>query len=739
MKRPETSQPDRNRREAVIQNDLGKDLIRQGRRGEAAASFERAVKLDANFAEAHNNFGNTLNDHQRFDEAIGEYRRAIALNPQYVEAHFNLGNAFRGKGVWEEAIASYRQALKIRPGLAEAHNGIGNVLVDMNRCDEAIEAFNNAIAIQPRHAMAYNNLATALRKTGKLEPALHALNQAVELQPDYAVAYSNRGMILSDLRRYDVALDSLKKAVSLRPDFVEGFTNLIRVLRELGRAHEAAAICNQIIRVMPNYAEAYCELAGLLQELGQVGEARAMCARALSLRGDFPEALNNMGNILRDQGNLEGAIQSYRKALELKPEAIGIRGNLAFTLQFASGYDSAAILAENRRWAELHEKPLATEIRPHSNDRTPDRILKIGYVSSYFRLHCAAFFLMPVLAHHDANRVQVFCYSGVKQPDAITNRFKDLNLIWRDTAGLTDAELAEQIRKDQIDILIDITLHMQNSRLLTFARKPAPVQVTWLGYPGTTGLASMDYRFTDPYLDPAEENDQFYSERSIRLPHTFWCYSALEETPEVSPLPAGSKGHITFGCFNNFHKVTPETIALWGKVLTAVAGSRMMILSQPGSHRDVVLRTFEQSGVSPDRISFVARLPLSDYFRLYQQVDLCLDTIPYPGHTTTLDSLWMGVPVITLAGQTTVGRGGVSILSNVDLRKFIAGTSEEYVNIAKAITGDLDGLSELRQGLRERLRCSALMNAKQFATDMENAFRRMWIAYCEGRDDSSLI
>ena len=357
-------------------------------------------------------------------------------------------------------------------------------------------------------------------------------------------------------------------------------------------------------------------------------------------------------------------------------------------------------------------------------------MLRIGYVCPYFRLHAAAFFLMPALSHHDAARVQVYCYSGVREPDAITRRFQALPVAWRDTAGLSDAELAAQIRADQIDILVDITLHMQDSRLLTFARRPAPVQVTWLGYPGTTGLSAIDYRLTDPILDPPGQNDDLYSERSIRLPRSFWCYAPVVETAEVSPPPALESGRITFGCLNNFHKVTAETLDLWVEVLAATPNSRLILLSPPGAHRETVGQRFGRAGVAAARIEFVDRLPSEAYFRLYQRIDICLDTVPYPVHTTTLDSLWMGVPVISLEGPTTVGRGGVSILTNVDLQGLIARTPEEYVAVSRAVAGDLPALAELRQTLRGRLRASALMDGARFAADLEGAFALMWRAYC---------
>jgi predicted O-linked N-acetylglucosamine transferase (SPINDLY family) len=715
---------------ASFHNDLGKALIRKGRRDEASKCFQRAVELDPNDAEAHSNLGNTLSDKSGFEAAIAAYRRAIELRPDYVEAHYNMGNSLRRQGRWQEAIDAYRRAIELRPELAEAHNNLGNVLMDNSRYQEAVAAFKNVVELRPRQAMGYNNLAGALRKTGQIDAALDALDKAIALQADYATAYNNRGVILKDRGRHEEALASFRKAVALKPDFADALHDLVTLLKELGRHQEAIALCRQAITNQPNFAAGYNILGGMLQELGRVDEALAMCTRALAIKPELPEGHNNLGNVYRDQGRLDKAIESYRRALELKPDSFSIGSNLAFTVQFSADYDAPAILAENRKWAERHESPLLAEHRPHANDRTPDRILRIGYVSPYFRVHSAAFFLMPVLAHHNPANVQVFCYCGARQSDHVTEQFRQLKHTWRDTVGMSDTELADQIRQDNIDILIDIALHMQDSRLLMFARKPAPVQVTWLGYPGTTGLTSIDYRLTDPYLDPPGHGDELYSEQSVRLPHTFWCYRPLIQTPEVNPLPALQSGHITFGCFNNFHKVTPQTLQLWTATLAAVPGSRLIILSPAGSHRDAVRQTFATGGVAPDRIDFVPRLNLEDYFRLYHQVDICLDTIPYPGHTTTLDSLWMAVPVITLPGNTAVSRGGASILTNLNLGNLIAKTPAEYISLVSQTAADLPALARLRSELRGRMQSSAMMNARQFVDDMEAAYRRMWMAYC---------
>jgi protein O-GlcNAc transferase len=716
--------------DAIFHNDLGKALIRKGRRADAGISFQKAVELNPNYAEAHSNLGNTLGDNLRFDEAIAAYQRAIAIDPDYVEASYNLGNALRKQGRWQESIDAYQHAIALRPGLAEAHNNLGNVLLDNGRHEQAAAAFRKAIELRPKQPMGFNNLASALRKIGDRDAAMELLDKAITLDGNYATAFLNRGLIQRDRGQHKEALESIRKAVALKPDFAEALHDLVDLLRIMGRHPEAITVCQRAIQTRPDYAEAHNVLGGLLQELGNLDEAFASCSRALAIHPGLAEAHNNLGNVYREQGRLDKAIESYRRGVELKPTAVGIHSNLVFTTQFCAQYDASAILQENRAWADRHETPLLAEARPHSNHRTPGRILRVGYVSPYFRTHSAAFFLMPLLASHDPTQVRVFCYSGARRADDITAQFRRLDHTWRDTAGMSDAELAGKVREDQIDILIDVALHMQDSRLLMFARKPAPVQVTWLGYPGTTGLSSIDYRLTDPYLDPVGQGDEFYSERSIRLPHSFWCYRPLIPTPDVNPPPGLQNGHVTFGCFNNFHKVTPQTLELWVNTLAAVPRSRLIILAPPGGHRDMVRETFQRGGIAGDRIEFVGRLPLEDYFRLYHRVDLCLDTIPYPGHTTTMDSLWMGVPVITLVGQTAVGRGGLSILTNLNLPGLIARSPEQYVDIARATAGDLAALAEMRAGMRERMQSSPLMNARQFARDMEDAYRQMWTTYC---------
>ncbi|MGD0390961.1 MAG: hypothetical protein ABSC42_18605, partial [Tepidisphaeraceae bacterium] len=363
---------------------------------------------------------------------------------------------------------------------------------------------------------------------------------------------------------------------------------------------------------------------------------------------------------------------------------------------------------------------------------------RIGYVSPDFREHCQSFFTIPLLSNHDRKAFEIFCYADLRRPDAVTQRIRGYAQVWRSILGTTDEEAARKIREDRIDILVDLTMHMAKNRMLLFARKPAPVQAAWLAYPGTTGLSAMDYRLTDPYLNPPGLNDHFYSETSIRLPDSFWCYDPHATEPAVTSLPAQTNGYVTFGCLNNFCKVNEPVLQLWAQVLKTIPRSRFMLLCPEGSHRQALLDLLQREGISPDRIELVAGRPRFQYLEFYHRIDVGLDSFPYNGHTTSLDSFWMGVPVVTLVGQTVVGRAGLSQLTNLGLPEFIAQTPERYVQIATDLAGDLRQLAELRRTLRARMQASPLMDAPRFARNIEAAYRQMWRNWCQHGENSSL-
>jgi predicted O-linked N-acetylglucosamine transferase (SPINDLY family) len=358
-----------------------------------------------------------------------------------------------------------------------------------------------------------------------------------------------------------------------------------------------------------------------------------------------------------------------------------------------------------------------------SNDRSPDRPLRIGYVSPDFREHCQTFFTIPTLQSHDPKQVEIYCYADIAKPDALTDRLRSYAKVWRDTLGLSDLRVCDLIRADRIDILVDLTMHMANNRQMVFARKPAPIQITWLAYPGTTGQTAIDYRISDPYLDPLDIEDAAYSEKTIRLPESFWCYDPLRSAEPIRPLPAIRNGFVTFGCLNNFCKVNDFTLRLWGGVLRSLPDSRFLLLAPPGDPRKRVLQLMD---VSEDRIDFVDYRPRAEYLEHYNRIDICLDTFPYNGHTTSLDAMWMGVPVVTLCGQTAPSRGGFSQASNLNLTELVANSPEQFANVAANLVADLDRLAALRSSLRERLIASPLMDAPRFARNLEALYRKVW-------------
>jgi predicted O-linked N-acetylglucosamine transferase (SPINDLY family) len=431
---------------------------------------------------------------------------------------------------------------------------------------------------------------------------------------------------------------------------------------------------------------------------------------------------------LLSQGLPEEALEHFQRAASAKPNWARPRNHIAFALNFCPTYDARAMGDAVRQWVT----PLAATVLepPHlgTSSPTPQRRLRIGYLSPNFRHHCQAHFTVPLLAAHQHQDFAICCYADVAAPDDITARLRSYTDVWHSVADLNDAQIAERIRQDQIDILVDLTMHMNGNRCGVFARRPASVQVCWLAYPGTTGLPTIDFRLTDPYLDPPGQLDDCYTETSVRLPDSFWCYDPLTNEPQVNALPADSHAYITFGSLNNFCKVNDHVLRLWGEVLRTVADSRLVLLAPEGTARARVCQYFAGVGVAAERVMFVSRMGRREYLEQYQRIDIGLDTLPANGHTTSLDAYWMGVPVATMVGSTAVGRAGVSQLTNLGLTDLIAETPEQFVQHAVGLAADLPRLRELRATLRTRMERSPLMDRERFARHIEAAYLEMWQA-----------
>lgn len=639
-------------------------------------------------------------EHQagRLAEAQAGYRAVIARDPQCADAWHYYGQLAFHAGQFAPAAELMQRAAALTPHDPVLLGNLGETLRQLHRLDEAIACFRRSLALKPNDPIVCNNLGNALTTLGHFDEAVAAYRTALAARPDYANAYNNLGNLHRTRRRYADALECFQQALRLNPQFFEALNNLGTALVFLGRFDEAILAFQ----------------------------------RALALRPDADVA-NNLGGVLARSGRIDEALGAIRQAVSLAPKRADLHSNLVFFLHYHPAISPAELAAERARWNERHAQPLATEIPPHTNDRTPGRRLRIGYVSPDFRDHVVGRNLRPLFAHHDRAQVEIFVYAQVPQPDATTDFFRQHSDHWRDISALSDPQLAAAIREDRIDILVDLALHTAKNRLLVFARKPAPVQVSFAGYPAGTGLATIDYHLTDPWLEPPHDRgvDPSGPDAPFHLRHSFWCYDPAGADVAVGPLPAAAAGRVTFGCFNNLTKVNPGVVALWSKVLAAVPDSRCLLLGPAGHYRDTLIAAFRSHGVDAARIGFVEQQSRTDYLRAYQQIDIALDTFPYNGHTTSLDAFWMGVPVITLIGETPVARAGWSQLSNLGLTELAARSAEGFVGIAAELARDLDRLTGLRAGLRERMQPSPLMDAAGFARDIEAAYRTMWTRWLE--------
>jgi predicted O-linked N-acetylglucosamine transferase (SPINDLY family) len=567
-------------------------------------------------------------------------------------------------------------------------------------------------------------------QAGRLQQAETIYRQVLGADPNYPDALHFLGVLAHQMGKNEIALELIRRAVAQNPNQPGYYNNLGYVLTAMGRFKDAIAALKMKVLLQPDAADGHNNLGIAFCRDGDADAAIAEFKLALGLKPDYFEVYNNLGNACKDQGSLDEAIEAYRAGSRLNPNDLVVHDNLIYAMHFHAGSQATEIDKEHRRWNRLHAAPLASSIQRHDNDRDPDRILRIGYVGADFREHCQSLFLLPLMANHDRTNFKIHVYSNVTNPDPIMELFKTYCDGWRNIVGIPDEQAARMIREDRIDILIDLTLHMAENRLLIFARKPAPVQASWLGYPSATGLQTMDYRISDPHLDPGGADESGAPERVIRLADTFWCYRPMSDEPGINALPALSRERVTFACLNNFCKVNDGVLELWAKVMSAVRESRLMLLGNAGSYRDRTIATLERLGVEGSRIEFAAKRPRGEYLKLYHQVDLALDTFPYNGHTTSLDAFWMGVPVISLVGKTPVARGGLCLARNLRMDELAVDSPDDFVQVARKLAGDLPKLAEMRSGLRAKMQQSALMDGPRFARSMESVFRRMWRTWC---------
>lgn len=611
------------------------------------------------------------------------------------------GNALEDEGQFQQALLRYEEAISLAPKLARAHLNQGNALLASGSVAAALAAFEAALLHDPGYAAAHFNLGNAHARLGRMEAALRAYRKALELQPDFVNAEVALGTVLDDLHEFGAAVESYRRVLAIRPE----------------------------------YAEVHCNLGNSLRELGLFEEAIDSYRRSLAINPFYEEGHNNLGTVLKDIGRPEEAQTCYRRALELDPGFVDAQSNLLFLLNYSADIGAAQLQSEARSYGDLVAQR-AKVFTAWDCPLEPERKLRVGFVSGDLREHPVAYFLENVLtrlASGAAGRLELFAYSNHFRHDQVTQRIRSTCGGWCVTAGLSDAALIERIRSDAIDILIDLAGHTAHNRLPVFAWKPAPVQVSWLGYFGTTGLTAIDYLIADPWcLQPGEE--VYFCEEVWRLPETRLCFTPPKIDMEVSTLPALATGTVVFGCFNNLTKMTNSVVALWARVLAAVPDSSLFLKSpqlQEATVRSHVIAQFAACGIASTRLILEGISSRKEYLRCYQRVDIALDPFPYTGGTTTVEALWMGVPVLTLQGERFLARQGVGLLMNAGLPEWIASNTEDYVKRATDHAADLQALAELRGGLRQQVLASPLFNATDFARHFENALRGMWKVWCE--------
>jgi predicted O-linked N-acetylglucosamine transferase (SPINDLY family) len=600
------------------------------------------------------------------------------------------------------------------------------------RLAEAEQIYRQILAHEPNHADALNFLGMISNQLGRREMGVELIRKAIALEPDRPGYHSNLGNVLGDLGQLDQAVAAYRKAIELDAGCAGDYYNLGNALLRQGQLDQAIAACRTAIQLDPHFAEAHNTLATALGDAGRPDEAITAYRRAIELNPGLAEAYNNLANALKDVGEWDQAIASYRTAMKLKPENAQAYSNLILGLHYHPGVDATAIAEEEGRWNHQHAEPLKHLRQPHGNKLVADRRLRVGYVSPDFCRHPIGRFMLPLLENHDRAAVEIFCYANVLRSDEMTERLRGNTDHWRMIRGVADQQVAQTVREDRIDILVDLAMHASANRLLVFARKPAPVQVTWLGYPGSTGMSSIDYRLSDAQLDPPGMDESIYSEQTIRLPGCFWCYDPVggQDVP-INALPALANGTVTFGCLSKFAKVNRPLLSLWASVLRQVKDSRLVLLANPGSHIQRTADEFSRQGIDPRRLEFIAWRSHREYLAQFHRIDLALDSLPYNGHTTTFDGLWMGVPTVSLTGKTAVGRAGLSILSGLGLPELVGDCDEAYVRIAVELAQDLPRLRDLRSTLRQRMERSPLMDGRLFAQNIEAAYREMWRRWCE--------
>ena len=675
-------------------------------------------------------YGTLLHETGRHEESVVTLRRGIAVHHHAVELRRALVGPLVALGELQPAIEQAREVLRLSPTSAEAHLIVAQLLGRAGDPAAAEPYARRAVELAPASPPAWLVLARCLAQTDRPGEAMAAFDQSLAIAPGFADAAVERAYLLQTHGRLEDAIAGYEQALRSSPSNLAALNNAGTCYLMLSRPAQAVALFEAAARLQPDHTKPRNNVGAALKEAGRIDDALPHLMAAHQLDPAYAAPPSNIGACHATVGDHARAIDAFRLAEQLDPAFDGAGSNALLSLLSMDGVEPAAVRVAHVDWGRRHADPVGLS-PPAVADARPDRRLRVGYLSPDFREHSVRYFIEPVLATHDRLAVEVVCYAAGRLRDGVTKHLATLADAWHDVAGLDAAQTADLIRGHGIDVLVDLAGHTADNRLLTFARRPAPVQVTWLGYPATTGVRAIGYRLTDGVADPPGA-DAFYSERLVRLPDAFFVYADDATKPYDATLPADRNGHVTFGAFNSYTKVTPATLATWAVILAAVPNSRLLMKGKPmanPSTRAAVVAAFAAAGVSEDRLDLRPWVPLAEHVALLGTVDLMLDTFPYNGHTTTCQAMWMGGPTLTRYGGEFRGRVGLSIVTQLALPEFAVDSAERYLLRAVELATDLTRLRELRPTWRERMRASPLCDVGRFTRGLEGAYRGMWKSF----------
>lgn len=680
-------------------------LYHKGKFVEILKYTEKATKKNSGDSLAWRYSGLAFIGLQKLDDAETHMLKAVELAPSDAIAQFNLALIFVAKKKYPAAELSYKSALATNPEMLEACNNLGNLLRALKKLDEAEFYFRKAIEIDRNFAVGYLNLAALLREKRRLSEAKYFAEEAVRLAPNLADSHNALGAILQLLGDSKSSLIHLERAIALRPDYVEALFNIGNIFFDQNEILLAQKYYERCIKIDPSLASAY----------------------------------RSLGNILHTLGGRQDQVESlYRKALSLDPSDSTAFSSLLFFLVESFKASPALVFEEHKNFSVRYEMPFIPFWPKHTNNKNHDRPLRVGFVSGDFFNHAVSSYIGSILKELSTKtQLNLFAYYNRDLEDEVTHQLKSNFVSWKSVHNYSDLELAQVIETDQIDILCDLSGHTTNNRLLTFARKPAPVQFSWIGYPGTSGLRAMDYYVTDRYLVPAGDAEKQFSEKIVRLP-VCTPFEPYKNSPEISPLPALKNKSLQFGSFNRISKISDSVIYIWSEILNALPDSHMIIGGLPKNHHpDEMIAKFAAKGVVKERLTFLHRSNMEGFLKQLQTVDLCLDTFPYTGATTSMHGLWMGVPTLTLAGNSSFSREGQAILQHLQLEQFVATDNDDLVHKAVFWSSNRNDLASIRSGLRQRVLQSDYLNPNKIAVAFEKALRVMWYQWCDGQPITS--